>query len=147
MALTLADADAMIAASRANHRILMVAQVMRFVSNCQHTHSEVAARRLGKPRLVVARRLSRPYWSSKRPRPFRIYGEPLIELSIHHFDLANWFLGPARSVQAPGLLAPTSAADRPSAALRPTPACHSPFDRTSMNSPDTHLPHALGSSR
>ncbi|OLD07976.1 MAG: hypothetical protein AUJ09_01100 [Firmicutes bacterium 13_1_40CM_3_65_11] len=111
MALTLADADAMIAASRANHRILMVAQVMRFVSNCQHTHSEVAARRLGKPRLVVARRLSRPYWSSKRPRPFRIYGEPLIELSIHDFDLANWMLGHARSVQAAGLIGPRGAAE------------------------------------
>jgi len=111
IALTLADADAMIAASRANHRILMVAQVMRFVSYCQHAHAEVSSRRLGKPRIVVARRLSRPYWSSRRPRPFRIYGEPLIELSIHDFDLANWMLGRPRSVQAAGIIGPRGVAE------------------------------------
>jgi UDP-N-acetylglucosamine 3-dehydrogenase len=111
MALTLADADAMIAASRANRRILMVAQVMRFVSNCQHAHAEVSSHRLGKPRVIVARRLTRPYWSSKRPRPFRIYGEPLVELSIHDFDLANWILGRPRSVQAAGIMGPRGVAE------------------------------------
>ena len=112
MALTLSDADAMITASRTNRRILMVAQVMRFVSNCQHTKEEVASGRLGKPRIVVARRLSRPYWSAARPRPFRLYGEPLLELSIHDFDLANWILGRPMSVQASGVIGPRGVAEQ-----------------------------------
>jgi len=100
----------MIAASRRNHRILMVAQVMRFVSNCQYTKQEVASGRLGKPRVVVARRLARPYWSAARP--FRLYGEPLIELSIHDFDLANWILGRPRSVQASGVIGSRGVAEQ-----------------------------------
>lgn len=101
MALTLADADAMIAAARANRRTLMVAQVMRFVADDVRIHKEATSGALGRPRLVVARRLSRPYWT-RRPRPFSDYGEPLVELSVHDFDLANWILGRPRAVVATG---------------------------------------------
>ena len=69
IALTLPDADAMIDAARANRRIFMVAQLMRFVADYQRAHDEAASGNLGKPRVVVARRLSRPYWSPKRPGP------------------------------------------------------------------------------
>lgn len=103
MAITLRDADTMIDAARANRRIFMVAQVMRFVADYQEAHREVASGRLGKPRIVVARRLGRRYWSTKRPRPFRVYGEPIIEFSIHDFDVANWILGRPRSVLAHGV--------------------------------------------
>ena len=64
VALTLRDADAMINAARVNRRILMVAQVMRFVADYQRAHEEAASGSLGKPRIVVARRLARPYWSA-----------------------------------------------------------------------------------
>jgi UDP-N-acetylglucosamine 3-dehydrogenase len=107
MALTLRDADAMIDAARANRRSLMVAQVMRFVADYQQAHAEAVSGKLGKPRIVVARRLARPYWSAKRPRPFRIYGEPLTELSIHDFDVANWILGRPRVVRAHGVSGPS----------------------------------------
>src|SRR2546429_8245115 len=100
LALTLRDADAMIHAARGNRRILMVAQVMRFVADYQRAHQEAVSGKLGKPRVVVARRLARPYWSAKRPRPFRVYGEPIVELSLHDFDVADWILGPPRSVPA-----------------------------------------------
>jgi UDP-N-acetylglucosamine 3-dehydrogenase len=103
MAITLRDADTMIDAARANRRILMVALVMRFVADYQQVHDEVASGTLGKPRIVVARRLGRPYWSAKRPRPFRVYGEPIVEFSIHDFGVANWILGPPRSVLAHGV--------------------------------------------
>jgi len=86
-----------------NRRILMVAQVMRFVADYQRAHEEAASGSLGKPRIVVARRLARPYWSAKRPRPFRVYGDPIVELSIHDFDVANWILGRPRSVLARGI--------------------------------------------
>src|SRR5947199_4154227 len=93
----------MINAARVNRRILMVAQVMRFVADYQRAHEEAASGSLGKPRIVVARRLARPYWSAKRPRPFRVYGEPIVELSIHDFDVANWILGRPHSVLAHGV--------------------------------------------
>jgi UDP-N-acetylglucosamine 3-dehydrogenase len=103
MALTLRDANAMIDAARANRRIFMVAQLMRFVADYQQAHIEVASGTLGTPRIVVARRLGRPYWSAKRPRPFRLYGEPIVEFSIHDFGVANWILGRPRSVLAHGV--------------------------------------------
>ena len=104
MALTVADADAMIAAARRNRRLLAVAQVMRFVAPYVRARTEVASGRLGKPTMVVARRLSRPYWARKRRRQFRDYGEPLMELSIHEIDVANWFLGRPSSVLASGVI-------------------------------------------
>ena len=61
IALTLRDADAMIDAARANRRIFMVAQLMRFVADYQRAHDEATSGKLDKPRVVVARRLSRPY--------------------------------------------------------------------------------------
>src|SRR2546425_7490942 len=103
VALTLRDADAMIDAARGNRRIFMVAQVMRFVADYQRAHQEAVSGKLGEPPVVVARRLARPYWSAKRPRPFRVYGEPIVELSIHDFDVANWILGRPRSVLAAGV--------------------------------------------
>src|SRR5207244_11952805 len=116
VALTLRDADAMINATRVNRRILMVAQVMRFVADYQRAHEEAASGSLGKPRIVVARRLARPYWSAKRPRPFRVYGEPIVELSIHDFDVANWILGRPRSVLAHGVSGSTGVTERAMAA-------------------------------
>jgi len=103
IALTLPDADAMIDAARANRRIFMVAQLMRFVADYQRAHDEATSGKLGKPRVVVARRLSRPYWSPKRPRPFRVYGGPIVEFSIHDLGVANWILGRPQSVVAQGL--------------------------------------------
>src|SRR2546422_10390949 len=103
IALTLPDADAMIDAARGNRRIFMVAKLMRFVADYQRADDEAASGNLGKPRVVVARRPSRPYWSPKRPRPFLIYGEPIVEFSIHDFGVANWILGRPKSVVAHGV--------------------------------------------
>lgn len=111
MALTVADADAMIAAARRNGRLLAVAQVMRFVAPYVRAHAEVASGRFGRPTVVVARRLSRPYWARKRRRRFRDYGEPLMELSIHDIDVANWLLGRPVSVLASGVIGKSGASE------------------------------------
>src|SRR3990170_6765718 len=110
MALTLRDADAMIRVARAHRRILMVAQVMRFVASCIRFREAAESREMGRPRAVVARRLTRPYWT-KRPRPFHVYGEPIVELSIHDFDLANWILGRPTAVLCSGVAGRHGAAD------------------------------------
>src|SRR3989442_3257988 len=97
------EADAMIDAARANRRIFMVAKLMRFVADYQRAHDEATSGKLDKPRVVVARRLSRPYWSPKRPGQCRVYGEPLVELSIDDFGVANWILGRPQSAVAHGV--------------------------------------------
>lgn len=111
MALTVSDADAMIAAARRSRRVLAVAQVMRFVAPYVRAKTEVASGRFGTPNIVVARRLSRPYWARKRRRPFREYGEPLLELSIHDIDVANWILGRPTSVLASGVIGKSGVAE------------------------------------
>lgn len=111
LALTVSNADAMIAAARRNRRLLAVAQIMRFVAPYVRAKAEVASGRMGRPNIVVARRLSRPYWARKRRRPFREYGEPMLELSIHDIDVANWLLGRPKSVLASGVIGKTGVAE------------------------------------
>lgn len=109
IALRVKDADAMIAAAQAHGRILMVALTMRAVSHYVYVHDAVAARDLGRPLVAYANRLCRPYWSPEKPRDFRLYGEPIIDLMIHDFDYLNWVLGAPRTVVAAGLVGSTGA--------------------------------------
>src|SRR3990170_6969815 len=110
MALTLRDADAMIRVARAHRRILMVAQVMRCVASRIRFREAVDSREMGRPTAVVASRLARPYWKG-RGRPFDLYGDPVVELSIHDFDLANWILGRPTAVSCSGVAGRAGAAD------------------------------------
>src|SRR5207249_10002001 len=96
-------AMAMIAAARLNRRSTTGAQMMRVVADSQRARQQAASGKLGKPRIVVARRPARPYRCAKRPRPFRGYGEPIVELSIHDFDVANWLSGCPRSALGHGV--------------------------------------------
>jgi predicted dehydrogenase len=104
LALTLTDVDAMIAAARRSRRILMVAQVMRFVAPYVALRDRVVSGRIGRPLFAEARRLSRPYWKRDPPRTFAAYGDPVAELMIHDFDLLNWILGTPRAVFASGVV-------------------------------------------
>lgn len=112
MSLTVADADAMISTARRNRRVLAVAQVMRYVAPYMRARTEVERGRLGRPRMIVARRLARPYWPRKGGRLFRDYGEPLLELCIHDIDVANWFLGRPVSVLASGTVGASGVAEQ-----------------------------------
>lgn len=117
LALNLADVDAMIHAARRSHRILMVAQVMRFVAPYVALRDRVASGRIGRPWFAEARRLSRPYWRRDPPRPFSAYGDPIAELMIHDFDLLNWMLGTPRTVFASGVVGPSGSVEHAQASL------------------------------
>jgi len=95
LATGLADCDAMIAASRAAGRFLMVGQILRFETRYAMLKDEVAAGRLGEPVSMHARR--------NRPRSLLpLYGRthPALENCIHDVDLMLWYTGrPVRRVR------------------------------------------------
>ncbi len=111
VALTLEDADAMIRVARQRGRLFLVAQLTRFVPDYVHVRRAVSTGELGAPRVAIAARLAAPYWSRDRPRPFDVYGEPMIELSIFDFNYLLWLLGTPRSVFCQGVSGGRKAAD------------------------------------
>lgn len=110
IALNLEDADEMIRAARRHHRLLLVAQLARFVPEYARIHKAAISNEFGRPLLGLASRLSPPYWTVESPRPFQSYGEPLVELMIFDFNYLNWIFGFPTSVYAGGL---TGARGRP----------------------------------
>ncbi len=118
IALTLEDADAMLRAARRAGRLFLCAQLMRFVPQYVHARDTARSGRLGPVTLVAAARLSRPYWSAAEPRPFRTYGEPVVELMIFDFNFLSWVLGRPSSVSARGLRGHRNAADHIVATVR-----------------------------
>ncbi len=117
LALNLADTDAMIRAARKSHRILMVAQVMRFVASYVALRDRVASGRVGPPLFADAKRLSRPYWRRTPPRSFSEYGDPIGELMIHDFDVVNWILGTPKTVFGLGVIGPSGSVEHAYASL------------------------------
>lgn len=111
VALTLKDADLMIRAARRRRRHFLVAQLMRFVPEYRRVREAAVSGTLGRPLVAFAARLSSPYWSRRDPRPFPIYGEPMLELSIFDFNYLNWLLGQPRGVSARGVVGTRGAAD------------------------------------
>jgi predicted dehydrogenase len=103
IALSVEDADAMIAAARAHKRILMVALVMRFVANYTYIHDAVVSGELGRPLAAYAYRLSPPYWPSEKPHDQTHYAEPVVELMTFDFDYLNWLFGTPTSVFGTGV--------------------------------------------
>lgn len=118
IALSLDDADAMIRAARRRRRLFLVAQLMRFSPEYARVHEAAVCRELGRPLAAVASRVSPPYWSARNPRPFPVYGEPLLELSIFDFNYLNWLFGKPRSVFTHGIEGPRKAADHYTVAVR-----------------------------
>jgi predicted dehydrogenase len=111
LALTLRDADAMIRTARRAHRLLLVAQLMRFVPDYVFARDVARSGRLGWAILGIASRLSRPYWSKVAPRPFGTYGEPIVELMIFDFNYLNWVFGLPSRLAAHGLVGARGVAD------------------------------------
>jgi predicted dehydrogenase len=118
IALNLDDADAMIRAARRHGRLFLVAQLMRFSPEYARVRQAAASGELGRPVAAVASRVSPPYWSPKSPRPFPVYGEPLLELSIFDFNYLNWIFGRPVSVFTRGLRGTRNAADHYTVTLR-----------------------------
>ena len=118
LALTLEDADAMLRAARRAGRLLLSALLMRSSAEYAYAREVALSRRLGRPTVVIASRLSRPYWSAREPRPFSIYGEPVVELMIFDFDYLNWVFGRPLEVSARGIRGARHAADYVLATVR-----------------------------
>jgi len=100
IALTLEDADAIVAAAERSGRVLMVGLVLRFWPEYARLHQLVQAGELGRPRAVSTHRLSPPAdwtdWLGDREQS----GGTAVDLLIHDFDQMNALLGTPRSVHA-----------------------------------------------
>ncbi len=93
MALTVPDGEYMVRAAQDAKKLLVVAQVMRFVAANRVIREDVVSGRLGKPLAVYAGRFTSPYWTGKGTRHFEDFGEPVVDLMIHDFDYISWLLG------------------------------------------------------
>jgi len=100
LALTLEDADAIVAAAEASERIFMVGLVLRFWPEYVELGRLVASGELGAPRAVHAERLSPPAdWAEWLRDPAQSGGTP-VDLMIHDFDQLNALLGTPLEVRA-----------------------------------------------
>lgn len=93
MALTVSDGEFMARAAKDNKKLLLVAQVMRFVAANRLVREEIVSGKAGKPLAAYAGRFTAPYWTGNAARHFELYGEPVIDLMIHDFDYLAWLLG------------------------------------------------------
>ena len=100
IALTAADADAILAAAERNGKLLMVGLVLRFWPEYVELGRLVAAGELGRPLAVSTQRLSPPAdwadWLGDRAQS----GGTAVDLLIHDFDQMNRLLGTPRRVDA-----------------------------------------------
>jgi predicted dehydrogenase len=103
LALTLADADRILAAAEQSQHFLMVAHVLRFWPEYLAIQGLLESGRLGAPLLAQASRLSNmPQWADWF-RDASQTGGVLLDLSIHDLDMLNWLFGPPRQVYARGI--------------------------------------------
>ena len=100
IALTLDDADAIVAAAEQSDRFLMVGLVLRFWPEYVELRRRIAAGELGRPLAVSTFRLSPPAdWNEWMADPAQSGGVP-VDLLVHDFDQMNWLLGTPRRVYA-----------------------------------------------
>ncbi len=105
MAVTLEEADAMIAACRKAGVRFMIAHVLRFWPEYLAVVDLVKAGRIGRLRQVACRRLSQgPAWNDNTSwflDPAR-GGGAVRDMAIHDYDVINWLAGLPTEVQAMG---------------------------------------------
>jgi len=100
LALTIEDADAILAAADRSGRMLMVGLVLRFWPEYAELARLVETGELGRPLAVSALRLSPPAdWAEWIGDPEQS-GGTAVDLMIHDFDQMNRLLGPPRTVFA-----------------------------------------------
>jgi len=107
IALTLSDADAMIAAAEKADRILFIAHLLRFWPEYARTREWLAADPGRRPVLISARRLVSVLAATTgcegwRHDPARS-GGAAIDLQIHDIDFFNWLLGDPVRVASEGV--------------------------------------------
>jgi predicted dehydrogenase len=100
LALTVEDAEAILAAAERSRKIFMVGLVLRFWPEYVALGRLVERGELGRPKAVFAQRLSPPAdwaeWLGDREQS----GGTAVDLMIHDFDQMNALLGAPRSVYA-----------------------------------------------
>jgi predicted dehydrogenase len=103
IALTTADADAMLAAAGASGRMLMVGHVLPFFPEFAFAHEAVQSGRFGALRAAhLYRVISKPDWSSGIADPERS-GGPAIDLHIHDTHFVALIGGTPRAVYSQGI--------------------------------------------
>ncbi len=106
IALTLRDADAMIAACQQAGVKFMVGHVLRFWPEYTVVKQIVGSGRLGAIRSITASRLSPPPawgWKDWFFNP-KLSGGAVVDLHIHDLDMIAWLAGPPKVVFAGGLM-------------------------------------------
>jgi predicted dehydrogenase len=100
IALTLEDADAIVAAAVRSGSLFMVGLVLRFWPEYVELQRRLAGGEVGRPLSVSTLRLSPPAdWNDWMGDPAKSGGVP-VDLLIHDFDQMNWLLGTPRRVFA-----------------------------------------------
>ncbi|TML67555.1 MAG: Gfo/Idh/MocA family oxidoreductase [Actinobacteria bacterium] len=100
IALTMADADAVVDAAARSGQILMVGLVLRFWPEYVELQRRLAAGELGGLCAVATHRLSPPAdWADWFADRTQSGGTP-VDLLVHDFDQMNWLLGRPRRVFA-----------------------------------------------
>lgn len=102
MALCGEEADAMIAAAKASGRVLMAAQVVRFIPSYSVTAAMIKAGELGPIRsAILRRRCAAPAWSQWLGKK-EVSGGGVFDLLIHDIDWCLHVFGEPEAVSAVG---------------------------------------------
>jgi predicted dehydrogenase len=108
IALTDADAAALVAASEASDQVFLMAHVLRFWPEYIELHKRATDGTLGELRSGLAyRRQPFPAWSELFARS-DLTGGAVIDMMIHDIDALNWVFGTPVSVTANGIRNPRS---------------------------------------
>jgi predicted dehydrogenase len=122
IALTLTDADAMIAGAQQAGVVLQIAHEVRFFPEYRQTYDVYARGELGPAHWLAARRLTGVLQATQgtngwRADPARV-GGAVLDLQIHDLDFICWLLGPPDQVYAYGIKSAHGAWDHVLTTLR-----------------------------
>ncbi|HEU0116190.1 MAG TPA: Gfo/Idh/MocA family oxidoreductase [Thermomicrobiales bacterium] len=102
IAMTLADADALVDLAAATDKVVMIAHVLRFWPEYVELQRQVAGGDLGRPISGFAsRRQPFPAWSALFSRA-DLTGGAVVDMMIHDYDALNWIFGRPVAVTARG---------------------------------------------
>jgi predicted dehydrogenase len=102
IALTMEDADALVALAAKTDRVLMIAHVLRFWAEYVEIAKRIHSGEFGAPISALAyRRQPFPAWSALFARS-DLTGGAVLDQMIHDYDVLNWLLGAPQAVTGRG---------------------------------------------